>query len=53
MSTLRWLRVLGDTAFAIGAVLLVLFVAGLGTGRSYRSRGASRGLPAGDRVTSG
>ncbi len=38
MSALRWMRVIGDTAFALGAVLLVLFVAGLGTGRSYRAR---------------
>ena len=40
MSALRWMRVIGDTAFALGAVLLVLFVAGLGTGRSYRARTA-------------
>ncbi len=36
MDTLRWLRVIGDTGFAIGAVLLVGFVAGLATGGSYR-----------------
>jgi nitric oxide reductase subunit B len=45
MSTLRWMRVIGDTAFALGAVCLVLFVAGLGTGHSYRPRGASKSLP--------
>ncbi len=45
MSTLRWLRVVGDSAFAIGAVLLVIFVFGLGTGHSYRSRGARKSVP--------
>ncbi|HET9932180.1 MAG TPA: cbb3-type cytochrome c oxidase subunit I, partial [Polyangiaceae bacterium] len=48
MSTLRWMRVLGDTAFALGAILLVLFVAGLGTGRSYRARGAQSLPPTGE-----
>jgi nitric oxide reductase subunit B len=38
MNTLRWLRVVGDTTFALGAVLLTLFVAGLATGSSYRPR---------------
>ncbi|MBX9584823.1 MAG: hypothetical protein K2X87_31350, partial [Gemmataceae bacterium] len=36
MQTLRWLRVPGDTIFAAGAIALVLFVAGLKTGRSLR-----------------
>ena len=36
MGTLRWLRVVGDTVFAFGAVALVLFVIGLLTGRSYK-----------------
>ena len=36
MQTLRWMRVPGDTVFALGAVLLVLFVAGLKTGHSLR-----------------
>lgn len=36
MGTLRWLRVVGDTVFAVGAVALVLFVIGLLTGRSYK-----------------
>jgi nitric oxide reductase subunit B len=35
MNTLRWLRVVGDTTFAVGAVLLTLFVAGLASGSSY------------------
>jgi nitric oxide reductase subunit B len=34
MQTLRWLRVIGDTIFAIGSVALVWFVAGLSTGHS-------------------
>jgi len=36
METLRWLRVPGDTIFFFGAVALVLFVAGLKTGHSFR-----------------
>jgi nitric oxide reductase subunit B len=34
MDTLRWLRVVGDTVFAIGIVLLGWFVLGLKTGWS-------------------
>ena len=34
MNTLRWLRVPGDTLFALGALVLVGFVAGLATGHS-------------------
>ena len=41
MNTLRWLRVPGDTLFALGAVVLVLFVAGLATGHSLDRRHAS------------
>ncbi|MFT3914542.1 MAG: cbb3-type cytochrome c oxidase subunit I [Anaeromyxobacteraceae bacterium] len=40
MSTLRWLRVPGDTLFAIGAIVLGGFVLGLRTGWSLR-RGAT------------
>ncbi|HEX6984126.1 MAG TPA: nitric-oxide reductase large subunit [Planctomycetaceae bacterium] len=36
METLRWLRVVGDTIFAIGVVALGWFVFGLKTGRSVR-----------------
>jgi nitric oxide reductase subunit B len=36
MQTLRWLRVPGDTIFFLGAVALVVFVAGLKSGRSFR-----------------
>lgn len=36
MQTLRWLRVPGDTIFALGAIAFVLFVAGLKTGHSIR-----------------
>ena len=43
MSTLRWLRVVGDTIFAVGIVALALFVLGLATGRSYRRSGTFPG----------
>lgn len=36
MQTLRWLRIPGDSLFFLGAVGLVLFVAGLKTGTSFR-----------------
>ncbi|MCC7419350.1 MAG: nitric-oxide reductase large subunit [Planctomycetaceae bacterium] len=36
MQWLRWMRVPGDTLFFLGAVALVLFVAGLKTGSSFR-----------------
>jgi nitric oxide reductase subunit B len=36
MTVLRWMRVPGDTLFAIGALVLGWFVLGLMTGRSYR-----------------
>ena len=36
MQTLRWMRVPGDTVFFLGAVALVVFVAGLRTGHSFR-----------------
>ena len=45
MNDLRWMRVIGDTVFAIGAVALGWFVLGLVTGRSYDQRGET-GTPA-------
>jgi nitric oxide reductase subunit B len=36
MQTLRWLRIPGDTVFFLGALALVMFVAGLKTGHSFR-----------------
>ena len=36
MQTLRWMRVPGDTIFFLGAIALVIFVAGLKTGVSFR-----------------
>ncbi len=36
MQNLRWMRVLGDTIFFLGAVALVVFVAGLKTGHSFQ-----------------
>jgi nitric oxide reductase subunit B len=43
--TLRWLRVPGDTLFALGALALVLFVAGLKTGHSLRQQDQEAGSP--------
>jgi nitric oxide reductase large subunit len=37
MQNLRWMRVLGDTVFFLGAVALVVFIAGLKTGYSFQS----------------
>jgi nitric oxide reductase subunit B len=36
MTTLRWLRVPGDTLFAIGAIMFVLFIFGLKLGYSIK-----------------
>ena len=36
LQTFHWMRVPGDTVFFLGAVALVLFVAGLKTGHSFR-----------------
>ena len=36
IETFRWLRVIGDTIFAFGAIALALFVIGLRTGGSTR-----------------
>lgn len=35
MQNLRWVRVLRDTIFAVGAVTLFVFIVGLLTGRSF------------------
>ncbi len=42
MRQLRWMRVPGDTVFFLGAVALVLFVAGLKTGHSIRRSSEAR-----------
>jgi nitric oxide reductase subunit B len=47
MNDLRWARVIGDTTFAGGAVLLVAFVAGLATGHSHRPSDAAGSSPRG------
>jgi nitric oxide reductase subunit B len=39
MNTLRWMRLIGDTTFAIGALVLGWFVLGLRTGHSYAKTG--------------
>ena len=38
MNQLRWMRMIGDTIFAIGAIVLGWFVLGLVTGHSYDRR---------------
>ncbi len=38
MQSLRWMRVPGDTIFFLGAVSLVVFVAGLKTGHSFKKQ---------------
>jgi len=40
METIRWLRVIGDTIFAIGAVVLAWFIFGLKTGWSLEKKGS-------------
>jgi nitric oxide reductase subunit B len=42
MNTLRWLRVIGDTIFALGALGLGWFVVGLLTGHSFDRHGEVR-----------
>jgi nitric oxide reductase subunit B len=39
MNNLRWMRLFGDTTFAIGALILGWFVLGLLTGHSYSQQG--------------
>lgn len=39
MNQLRWMRMIGDTVFAVGALVLGWFVLGLVTGHSYDERG--------------
>jgi nitric oxide reductase subunit B len=39
MDTLRWLRVIGDTIFAVGILALGWFVLGLVTGHAFDTRG--------------
>ena len=40
MQTLRWLRIIGDTVFALGAVALAWFIVGLKTGWSVKKTGS-------------
>ena len=39
LNTLRWMRMVGDTVFALGALVLGWFVLGLVTGHSYDKHG--------------
>lgn len=43
MNNLRWLRVFGDSIFAIGVLVLGYFVFGLITVRSFDKRGVVEG----------
>jgi len=45
MQTLRWKRVPGDTIFFLGAVALVLFIAGLKTEHSFRRSAGMKEMP--------
>jgi nitric oxide reductase subunit B len=38
LQSLRWARVFGDTIFALGGIALVVFIAGLVTGRSLKKQ---------------
>ena len=46
MQTLRWLRMPGDTLFALGAIGFVVFVFGLGLGYSIEAKGRPAAGPA-------
>jgi nitric oxide reductase subunit B len=46
IETFRWLRVVGDSIFAAGAVALAVFVIGLRTGRSTGRQRLHSGEPA-------
>jgi nitric oxide reductase subunit B len=46
IETFRWLRVVGDTIFAAGAVALAIFVIGLRTGGSMGPQRLQVGEPA-------
>lgn len=45
MQNLRWLRALGDSVFAVGALIIAYFVFGLITGRSYAKPEAAEATP--------
>jgi nitric oxide reductase subunit B len=42
MAALRWMRVPGDTIFAVGELVLVLFIFGLSTGWSFKASDGPR-----------
>ena len=46
IETFRWLRMIGDTIFAAGAIALAIFVIGLKTGGTTRREGFRFGTPA-------
>jgi nitric oxide reductase subunit B len=45
MQYLRWLRAIGDTIFAAGALMLAWFMVGLLTGRSYDTASVTENAP--------
>ena len=45
MDTLRWMRMIGDTIFAVGVVALGWFVLGLKTGWSLKQENADLTVP--------
>ncbi|MEW6050605.1 MAG: nitric-oxide reductase large subunit [Candidatus Zixiibacteriota bacterium] len=49
LQTFKWLRIIGDTIFAVGAVTLSLFVFGLATGHSLVKGGPKRTEPETDK----
>jgi nitric oxide reductase subunit B len=53
MQTLRWLRVIGDTLFALGALTFGWFVLGLATGHAYDAQGLVAAGEADVRLTTG
>ena len=52
MATLRWLRVPGDTVFALGVVAFVAFVFGVGRSRNAAEGGHLPSVPASSRDAS-
>jgi len=46
VASLRWLRMPGDTLFAIGAIGFVIFVFGLGLGYSLEHKSRPAAVPA-------
>jgi nitric oxide reductase subunit B len=52
LNRLRWMRMIGDTLFAFGALVLGWFVLGLVTGHSFDRRGTPEPPETGERESS-